>query len=202
MAVGVNFRLAFVRSAVLALATLAVSFVPAASAPSDKVLLVEINGAISIAAQRQIGRAIDQARKENASAIVIRLDTPGGLVSATRDVIRDIVASPVPIILYVGPSGARAASAGTFIVYAAHLSAMAPGTNIGAATPVSLGGIPGVPQDKDQKKSSEPSAMEKKSVNDVIALLRSLGQMRGRSLDFADKAVRDAATLTADEAQK
>ena len=100
------------------------------------------------------------------------------------------------------PSGARAASAGTFIVYAAHLAAMAPGTNIGAATPVSLGGIPGVPQDKDQKKSSEPSAMEKKSVNDVIALLRSLAQMRGRSLDFAEKAVRDAATLTADEAQK
>lgn len=201
MTPGVTRWSALFRSALCALAFLAASAAPTQSAPSDKVLLVEISGAISVAAQRQIARVIEQARKENASAIVIRLDTPGGLVSATRDVIRDIVASPVPIILYVGPSGARAASAGTFIVYASHLAAMAPGTNMGAATPVSLGGIPGVPQEKE-KKPSEPSAAEKKSINDVVALLRSLGQMRGRNLDFAEKAVREAATVTADEAQK
>lgn len=193
---------ALVRNIVLALAFLAASFANASAAPGDKVLVVEIKGAISIAAQRQVSRAIQQARKEQASAILIRLDTPGGLVSSTRDIIRDMVASPVPIIVYVAPSGARAASAGTFLVYASHLAAMAPGTNLGAATPVQIGGIPGVPQPKDDKKPSEPSAAEKKSINDVVALLRSLGQMRGRNLDFAEKAVREAATRTADEAQK
>jgi membrane-bound serine protease (ClpP class) len=88
------------------------------------------------------------------------------------------------------------------MVYASHLAAMAPGTNLGAATPIPLGGVPGLPQPKDDKKPSEPSAAEKKSINDVVALLRSLAQLRGRSLDFAEKAVREAATLTADEARK
>lgn len=194
--------LAACRSILLALAFLAASLAGAQAAPGDRVFVVEIDGAISVAVQRQVSRAIDQARRENASAILLQLDTPGGLVSATRDIIRDIVASPVPIIVYVAPSGARAASAGTFLVYASHLAAMAPGTNLGAATPVQMGGIPGVPQPKDDKKQAEPSAAEKKSINDVVALLRSLGQMRGRDLDFAEKAVRDAATLTADEARK
>lgn len=173
--------------------------VPAASA--NKIYVVEIDGAISVAAQRQLARAIERARLDKAEAVVMRLDTPGGLVSSTRDVIRDMVASPVPVLVFVGPSGARAASAGTFIVYASHLAAMAPGTNLGAATPVSMGGIPGTPQPK-KDKPSEPSAAEKKSINDTVALLRSLAQMRGRNTDFADKAVREAATMTADEAQK
>lgn len=185
----------------LIVALLAALLAGAQAAPGDRVLVVEIKGAISVAAQRQVSRVIDQARRDNAAAIVIRLDTPGGLVSATRDIIRDMVASPIPIIVYVAPSGARAASAGTFLVYASHLAAMAPGTNLGAATPVQMGGIPGVPQPKDDKKPAEPSAAEKKSINDVIALLRSLAQMRGRDLDFAEKAVRDAATLTATEAR-
>lgn len=193
---------AAVRGMFLALVFLAASFAGAQAAPADKVLVVDISGAISIAAQRQVSRAIEQARKESASAILIRLDTPGGLVSSTRDIVRDIVASPVPVIIYVAPSGARAASAGTFLVYASHLAAMAPGTNLGAATPVQMGGIPGVPQPQDDKKPAEPSASEKKSINDVVAMLRSLGQMRGRNLDFAEKAVRDAATLTSEEAQK
>src|SRR5581483_11273199 len=131
----------------------------------------------------------------------MQLDTPGGLVSATRDIVKTMIASPIPIIVYVGPSGARAASAGTFIVYAAHLAAMAPGTNLGAATPISIGGIPGLPQDKNNKPS-EPSTAERKSINDAVALLRSLAQLRGRDPDFADKAVREAATLTAGEARK
>jgi membrane-bound serine protease (ClpP class) len=202
MMVPVVTRFAAVRGVLLALAFLAALLTGAQAAPGDRVLVVEIKGAISVAAQRQVSRAIEQARKENASAILIQLDTPGGLVSATRDIIRDIVAAPVPIIVYVSPSGARAASAGTFLVYASHLAAMAPGTNLGAATPVQMGGIPGVPQPKDDKKPAEPSAAEKKSINDVVALLRSLGQMRGRNLDFAEKAVRDAATLTGEEAQK
>jgi len=195
-------RFAAVRGGMLALVLLAASLAGAQAASGDKVLVVEIKGAISVAAQRQVTRAIEQARKENASAILIQLDTPGGLVTSTRDIIRDIVAAPVPVIVYVSPSGARAASAGTFLVYASHLAAMAPGTNLGAATPVQMGGIPGVPQPKDDKKPAEPSAAERKSINDVVALLRSLGQMRGRNLDFADKAVREAATLTGEEAQK
>ena len=170
--------------------------------PAIRVLVVNIDGAISVAAARQISRAIDQAKKESATAIVIRLDTPGGLVSATRDIIRDMIAAPVPIIVYVAPSGARAASAGTFIVYASHLAAMAPGTNLGAATPIQMGGLPGAPQQKDEKKSNEPTTAERKAINDVVAWLRSLAQLRGRDLDFADKAVREAATLTADEARK
>ena len=175
----------------------------AAQAPSaNSVLAVNIHGAISVAAARQISRAVDLARKENARAIVIRLDTPGGLVSATRDIIRDMIAAPVPIIVYVAPSGAHAASAGTFIVYASHLAAMAPGTSLGAATPIQMGGLPGAPQQKDDKKGNEPTAAERKAINDVVALLRSLAQLRGRDLDFAEKAVRDAATLTADEARR
>ena len=172
------------------------------AAPGDRVLVINIDGAISVAAARQLSRVLEQATKESATAVVIRLDTPGGLVSATRDIIRDMIAAPVPIIIYVAPSGARAASAGTFIVYASHLAAMAPGTNLGAATPIQMGGLPGAPQQKDEKKSSEPTTAERKAINDTVAWLRSLAQLRGRDLDFADKAVREAATLTADEARK
>jgi len=190
------------RITVLALALAAGIGGPAASAPADRVIVVTVDGAISVAAARVITKAIDEGKKTGATAIVMRLDTPGGLVSATRDIIREMIASPVPIIVYVAPSGARAASAGTFIVYASHAAAMAPGTNLGAATPVQLGGLPGVPQPKDDKKPTEPSAAEKKAINDTVALLRSLGQLRGRDIDFAEKAVREAETLTADEAKK
>ena len=139
------------------------------------------------------------------SALVIRLDTPGGLVSSTRDIIKEIIASPVPVIVYVAPSGARAASAGTYITYASHLAAMAPGTNIGAATPIEIGGVPGLPgpQPKDKESKAETkSAAQNKAINDAVAMMRSLAQLRGRSVDWAEKAVRDAATLTAIEAQK
>jgi membrane-bound serine protease (ClpP class) len=172
------------------------------AAADGRIFVVNVDGAISVAAARQISRVVDQAKKESATAIVVRLDTPGGLVSATRDIIRDMIAAPVPIIVYVAPSGARAASAGTFIVYASHLAAMAPGTNLGAATPIQMGSLPGAPQQKDEKKSNEPTAAERKAINDVVAFLRSLAQLRGRDLDFAERAVREAATLTADEARK
>src|SRR5262245_9729618 len=155
------------RALVLTLSIIAAATVAAPAAPGDRVLVVNIDGAISVAAARALGRAIDQAKKDGAAAIVMRLDTPGGLVSATRDIIRDMIAAPVPIIVYVAPSGARAASAGTFIVYASHLAAMAPGTNLGAATPIQMGGIPGTPQQKDDKKGSDPTATDRKAINDA-----------------------------------
>lgn len=176
----------------------------AQSQPTGRVFVTDVKGAIGVATVRQIKSAIETVQAANGAALVIRLDTPGGLVSATRDIIQDMTASTVPIVVYVAPSGARAASAGTFIVYASHLAAMAPGTNLGAATPVSMGGLPGLPnpqKDKDGQKS-ERNASEQKAINDIVAMLRSLAQLRGRNLDFADKAVREAATLTADEALK
>jgi membrane-bound serine protease (ClpP class) len=175
-----------------------------ARAQDGRVFLTDLDGAIGVAAQRQIARAIETAARERGAALIVRLDTPGGLVSATREILKDIIAAPLPIVVYVAPSGARAASAGTFIVYAAHVAAMAPGTNLGAATPVSIGGLPGLPgQPSDsKKKDSNQTAMERKAINDVVALLRSLAQLRGRNVDFAEKAVREAATMTADDAAK
>jgi membrane-bound serine protease (ClpP class) len=173
---------------------------PAAGA----VYLSDIKGAIGVATLRQITRAITQSRTHRAQALIIQLDTPGGLVSSTRDIIKEMIASQVPIIVYVAPSGARAASAGTFIVYASNVAAMAPGTNIGAATPIQMGGLPGMPNQKDgdKNKPATDDAAKQKAVNDVVAMLRSLAQLRGRDVDFAEKAVREAATLTASEALK
>jgi membrane-bound serine protease (ClpP class) len=171
----------------------------------SRVHVIDIKGAIGVATQRQLTRALEQAKREGSEALIIRLDTPGGLVSATRELIQQMEAAPLPIVVYVAPTGARAASAGTFIVYASHVAAMAPGTNIGAATPVSMGGLPGFPgqdsKDKDKKKNGD-RAEERKAINDVVAMLRSLAQLHGRSVDFAEKAVREAATLTAEEARQ
>jgi membrane-bound serine protease (ClpP class) len=174
---------------------------------SNKAFVIEIKGAIGVASERQIKRAIEETRRQNGIALVIRLDTPGGLVSSTRDIIQEMIAAPVPVMVYVGPSGARAASAGTFLVYAAHVAAMAPGTNLGAATPIEFGGLPGLPKQqpeksKDAKDISSETAARQKAINDVVAMLRSLAQLRGRNVDFAEKAVREAATLTADEAAR
>ncbi|MDP3074926.1 nodulation protein NfeD [Bradyrhizobium sp.] len=175
------------------------------------ILITEIRGAIGVAATRLVVDAIAKARQENARYLVIHLDTPGGLVAATRDIVRQILTSPIPVIVYVSPGGARAASAGTFIVYAAHVAAMAPGTNIGAATPVDLGGLPGLPRptapqrdekDKDKANPAADTAAQRKTLNDTIAMLRSLAQLRGRNVEWAEKAVRDAATLTAEDALK
>jgi membrane-bound serine protease (ClpP class) len=179
-----------------------------AQAQEGRVFVTDISGAIGVAAQRQIVRAIETTQRERGVALIIRLDTPGGLVSATRDILKEMIASPVPIVVYVAPSGGRAASAGTFIVYAAHVAAMAPGTNLGAATPVEIGGLPGLPrqppgeQKNGQKQQPSETASQRKAINDVVALLRSLAQLRGRNLEFAEKAVREAATLTASEAEK
>jgi len=175
------------------------------SAPSTAVML-ELNGPIGPAAADYIKRGLKRASELGAKLVVIRLDTPGGLDLSMREIIQDILASPVPVATYVSPSGARAASAGTFILYASHIAAMAPGTNLGAATPVRIGGMPGAPEPpkpakgNDDKKKPAGDAMERKVLNDAIAYIRSLAQMRGRNVQWAEKAVREAASLPAKEA--
>ncbi|PWB66022.1 MAG: hypothetical protein C3F17_02345 [Bradyrhizobiaceae bacterium] len=174
---------------------------------SDIVVIADVKGGIGVAATRLLADAQARARRENARYLIIRLDTPGGLVSSMREIIQQILASPIPIIVYVAPGGARAASAGTFIVYAAHLAAMAPGTNVGAATPVEMGGLPGLPKPTEPARDEKDKApagtdAQRKAMNDSIAMLRSLAQLRGRNPEWAEKAVRDAATLTAEDALK
>ncbi len=178
---------------------------PGLAASGGRVLLIEIEGAIGFVSAERLKKALQDAATERAAAVVVRIDTPGGLVASTRDMIRDILASPVPVILYVAPSGARAASAGTYLAYAAHVAAMAPGTHLGAATPISMG-VPGMPSPTPapggKDKPAGQTAAEKKVLNDAIAYLRALAQLRNRNADWAEKAVRDAATLTASEAVK
>ncbi len=180
---------------------------PPVRAAVPPVVVVDVKGAIGVGTGHLIEEALSRARSERAGLVVLRLDTPGGLVSATRDVIGAILASPVPVVVFVAPGGARAASAGTYIAYAAHVAAMAPGTHLGAATPVQMGAPPGpTPQprrDGDKPESgSGAGAMERKIVNDAVAYLRSLAQLRGRNAEWAEKAVREGATLTAEEAAR
>ena len=165
-------------------------------------------------------RGLEAARHDGSRLVVLELDTPGGLDSAMRDIIQAILASPVPVVSYVSPQGARAASAGTYILYASHVAAMAPATNLGAATPVSIGGEPepappsapspiakpprepkdnsptaGAPGDA-APPSAPGSTMERKVVNDAVAYIRGLAELRGRNADWAEQAVRGAASLS------
>ena len=187
---------------------------PAQEQPSRAVLLLDIKGAIGFVAAEQLAKALQRAKATGAQALIVRLDTPGGLLSSTREMIHAILASPVPVIMYVAPNGSRAASAGTYLMYASHVAAMAPSTHLGAATPVSLspGGFPGSPPqppppkpseiEKDKQPASDQTTMDKKVVNDAVAYIRSLAELRGRNADWAEKAVREAATLTASAALK
>jgi len=186
--------------------------------PPGTAIVLEINGPIGPATSRYVVKGIESARAHDSRLVVLEMDTPGGLDSAMRDIIRAILASPVPVASYVTPSGARAASAGTYILYASHVAAMAPATNLGAATPVSIGGEPeapappvmpqGKPSDKDKggegeggaAQSPPGTAMERKVVNDAVAYIRGLAELRGRNADWAEQAVRGAASLTASAA--
>ncbi|HZX15288.1 MAG TPA: nodulation protein NfeD [Pseudomonas sp.] len=172
------------------------------------VVVAEIDGAISPASAAYFLRAQDEAKRAQAELLVLRLNTPGGLDSSMREMIQGILASPVPVATYVAPSGARAASAGTYLLYASHIAAMTPGTNLGAATPVAIGigGDSGKPPPADSADGKErapaASSMEKKAMQDAAAYLRSLAQLRGRNAEWAEKAVREAESLSADEALK
>ncbi|WP_043200235.1 NfeD family protein [Pseudomonas putida] len=172
---------------------------PGGQAAPGAVWVLGIDDAIGPASADYLVRSLDQAQAQGAQLVVIRMDTPGGLDSAMRQMIKAILASPVPVATYVAPSGARAASAGTYILYASHVAAMAPGTNLGAATPVQIGGPPGAPKD-DKAKGSDDETLARKQVNDAAAYIRGLAQLRGRNADWAEKAVREAVSLPASEA--
>lgn len=166
----------------------------AAAAPAPApVIILNLDGVVGPATADYVRKGLSSAAARKAPLVILRMDTPGGLDTSMRVIIRAILASPVPVASYVSPSGARAASAGTFILYASHVAAMAPGTNMGAATPVHIGGMMPTP-DKDQAKKS-PNPMEAKAVNDAAAFIRSLAELRGRNASWAEKAVRDAASI-------
>jgi membrane-bound serine protease (ClpP class) len=230
--------------AALVLTSSALLHVSAAQSPTaaraGTAEVLEVNGAIGPATSHYLVHSLEAAQKNGTRVVVLQMDTPGGLDSAMRDIIRAILASSVPVVGYVSPSGARAASAGTYILYACHIAAMAPATNLGAATPVPIGGEPepgSVPlpgggarpgekpdsgdgagtsgSDKGSPGTGKPpqggagegepasaphSAMERKVVNDAVAYIRGLAELRGHNADWAEQAVRGAASLSANAA--
>ena len=162
------------------------------AAIGERVYLLEVDGPITPVMADYVARGIDEAARNGAEAVVIRLDTPGGLSSAMDDIVQDILQSPVPVIVYVAPEGARAASAGVLITYAAHIAAMAPATNIGSASPVLIG--------QDGQPTETDDTMQRKVVNDAVAKIRSLAERHGRNADWAEQAVREAVNITAEQA--
>ena len=203
---------------------------PAARADGTAIM-VDLEGPLGVATAEYIINGIEEAAEREAKLVIIRMDTPGGLVEPMRDIVQAILASPVPVVTWVSPGGARADSAGTYILLASHIAAMAPTTHLGAATPVSLGGgepperdspfdrpsredregesggdesegaEPGDAEEEEQHEPPAPdTAMERKVLNDAIAYIRGLAERHGRNADWAERAVREAATLTAGQA--
>lgn len=193
--------------AAISVVALALCLRPGAAEENGRLALtVTIDGAIGPASASYVKEALATAAARRAEVVILKMNTPGGLNSSMREIIADVLGSSVPVVGYVAPSGAHAASAGTYILYATHIAAMAPGTNLGAATPVQIGGpLPGLPSatpDKDSKdKTAEPKdAMTAKVTNDAVAFIRSLAELRNHNADWAEKAVREAATLSANGA--
>ena len=152
------------------------------------VWVIDLDDVIEASSARYLSDSLEEARTSDVPLVVLRIDTPGGWMDSTRDIVKDILASPVPVAAYVSPEGASASSAGTYIVYASHVAAMAPATNIGSATPV-----------RGDGEAMEPN-LERKVVNDAVAQMRGLAELRGRNIEWAEKTVREATNLTASEA--
>jgi membrane-bound serine protease (ClpP class) len=173
------------------LAATAIAMASGAQAANFRIDVLEVEGVINPVTANYVSRGINQAEEANSAACIIQLDTPGGLDTSMRDIVKDIVDSEVPVIVYVSPAGARAASAGVFITMAAHVAAMAPNTNIGAAHPVAIG------EEGEAQMSEE---MQEKVVNDAAAYIRSIAEAHGRNLEWAEKAVRESVSATEQEA--
>ena len=191
--------------------------VAASRGTTGRAAVLHITGAIGPATSRYVERGLADAQSEGDRLVILEMDTPGGLESSMRDIISAILAAPIPVVTYVAPSGARAASAGTYILYASHIAAMAPTTNLGAATPVQIGGESAPQREPADEKSTKPlpsqgpipsqgtapsalTTMERKEINDAVAYIRGLAELRGRNAEWAEQAVRGAASLTASAA--
>jgi membrane-bound serine protease (ClpP class) len=172
----------------------------------NAIWVLKIDDAIGPAISDYLVRSFDKAANHDAEVIILEMDTPGGLDTSMRDIIQAILASRIPVVTFVYPAGARAASAGTYILYASHLAAMSPATNLGAATPIQIG-LPSMPTSKPETDETQSprqgeSALELKMVNDAVAFIRGLAELRGRNADWAESAVREATSLTATAALK
>lgn len=163
---------------------------PAHSQEKAPIFVIEVDGIINPATAKFIIQSIDQATESGAQCLIIQLDTPGGLMESMRIIVKKILTSSIPVIVYVSPSGARAASAGVFITMAAHIAVMAPSTHIGAAHPVSLG------------EGKESKTMSEKIVNDTVSYIKTTAKTRGRNADWAEKAVKKSVSITEEEAVK